>query len=136
MSGTQDTERPSAERLRELYWDEQMSRQEIAERIGVSYGTVRRWMAEDDIETRDIGVERYSDEDLLSWIEAAAEGLGYIPGYTRIQRSEWPGPSASTYERRFGSWRDAVNEAGYKVSDHKYDANGKMIEVDPAEEIE
>ena len=55
---------------------------------------------------------KYSREELLSWIEAFVAEFGVVPSSNDVD--SWPGPSAHTYRKRFGGWREAVREAGYE----------------------
>lgn len=56
--------------------------------------------------------KEYTAEELLGWIEAFVEEIGEVP--TRSQMDECPGPHSVTFDSRFGSWTDAVREAGYE----------------------
>jgi len=56
--------------------------------------------------------KEYSDTELLEWIDAFVEQVGFVPSYRDMRGC--PGPSAETYENRFGSWNDAVKAAGYE----------------------
>lgn len=55
--------------------------------------------------------EKYTDEEMLEWIRAFKQEFGVTPRYSDVK--EWPGPSHGTYEKRFGSWSKAVEEAGF-----------------------
>ena len=55
---------------------------------------------------------KYSDEELLSWIDAYVREFGFVPSC--YVAKEWPGPSYSTYNNRFGGWIPAVRKAGYE----------------------
>jgi hypothetical protein len=101
--------------LRELYCDEEHTTIEIAERFDISGVTVVYWMEKHDIETREDqgGLwQKYTDEELLNWIDSFVEVFGVVPSCKDMDAS--PGPSARCYQRRFGSWGEAVNQAGYE----------------------
>ena len=53
---------------------------------------------------------QYSDEEMLDWIRSFALEFGVVP--RPRDAMSWPGPSCHTYRLRFGSWTDAVREAG------------------------
>lgn len=57
------------ELVRKLYWDEMMTQKEIADELGCSPDTIRKWMKRNDIEIRDVGGSEkdslYRDEDWL-----------------------------------------------------------------------
>jgi len=55
--------------------------------------------------------QQYTDEDLIEWIVSFVEVVGVVP--TAYQMSESPGPASKTFADRFGSWSEAVREAGY-----------------------
>ena len=60
----------------------------------------------------DWGKERtYSDDEMLEWLDLFVEEFGFTP--TAKDISGWPGPSALTYRKWFGSFPDALREAGY-----------------------
>ncbi len=53
----------------------------------------------------------YSEEELLGWIEAFVEEVGYVP--TQNDMDACPGPSKQPFINRFGSWPNAIIAAGY-----------------------
>jgi hypothetical protein len=55
--------------------------------------------------------QKYDDEELLGWITAFIEEFDFVP--TEKDVRGWPGPATATYRLRFGSFKDAVREAGY-----------------------
>ena len=56
---------------------------------------------------------KYSDDELLGELRAFAEELGRTPTMTEMNEQ---GPySAQTYYHRFGSWTDALQEAGVEI---------------------
>lgn len=59
----------------------------------------------------------YSDRQLLRWIEAFVEEFGVVPAQNDIVG--WPGPHYLTYKNRFGSWTEAVRQAGYTPRSEK-----------------
>jgi transcriptional regulator with XRE-family HTH domain len=61
-----------------------------------------------DIEPRG---KEYTDDELLEWIDAFVKEFGFPP--TEADTRDWPGPSGKLYEIRFGSWTNAVKEAGH-----------------------
>jgi hypothetical protein len=101
--------------LRELYCDEEHTTIEIAERFDISGVTVVYWMEKHDIDRRDnqSGMPpQYTDEELLDWIDSFVEVFGVVPTSGDINAA--PGPSIQPYRRTFGSWTEAVNQAGYE----------------------
>lgn len=69
-----DELKPPREILRLMYHGKMLSKPEIAEKLGVSYGTVTRWMNSDEIEIRSIS-EALSGEKNPSW----RGGISYEP---------------------------------------------------------
>lgn len=59
--------------------------------------------------------QKYSDEELLDWIHSFVEVLGRLPTAEEVNDS--PGPAHRTFAERFGSWRNAVEKAGYEPRD-------------------
>jgi len=55
--------------------------------------------------------QEYSDEDLLEWLDSFVEIMGVVPIEEDIYG--WPGPVGQTYRQRFGTFNNAVREAGY-----------------------
>lgn len=53
----------------------------------------------------------YTDQDLLEWIDVFVAELGFVPTQSDIKG--WPGPAPRTYRLRFGTFTDAIREAGY-----------------------
>lgn len=64
---------------------------------------------------RDIGefgsYQEYTEEEMIEWIDAFVKEMGFIPSARHIKG--WPGPSTGTYTYRFGSFTNAIREAGY-----------------------
>jgi hypothetical protein len=100
--------------LAEMYWDEEMSHQEIADEFGVSRAAIQKRFRRYDIETRDPpgAPRKYSDDELLEWIDVFVAEMGVVPSVNDI-RGGWPGPSPMVYSQRFGTFTEAVREAGY-----------------------
>jgi len=65
------------ERLRRMYWEEEMSSQDIADELGCSYGAVLRWMDKYGIPRRD----RIEASKLAGAAEAAREAteVDWVP---------------------------------------------------------
>lgn len=57
------------------------------------------------------GNTKYTKEEALEWIEAFVTELGVVPSAVDIRG--WPGPSAQVYRTHFGTFPEAVREAGY-----------------------
>jgi hypothetical protein len=78
-------------------------------------------------EKNDLGSEaiQYSEEEMLSWINAYVEEFGYVP--TQSDIDGWPGPTPEAYQYRFPSWKYAINAAGWEVPNHPTDKNGRRI---------
>jgi hypothetical protein len=51
-----------------------------------------------------------TDDEMLDWIRAFEAEFGVTPAYA--DAVAWPGPKAPLYYKRFGTWTDAVREAG------------------------
>lgn len=64
-----------------------------------------------------------SEEELFDEIERLIEELGRIP--TKLEMADIGKYGASTYEERFGSWRDAIAEAGYEPRPSMNDQSGE-----------
>lgn len=56
--------------------------------------------------------EKYTDDELLSWIDAYVFEFDVVPVTSDIR--EWPGPSPPVYRERFGSIAGAVERAGFE----------------------
>jgi len=67
----------------------------------------------------------YTLEEMLGWINAFVQEFGYVP--TRSDIDGWPGPTPQAYAYRFGTWSDAVNEAGWKIPNHSTDNEGRRV---------
>jgi hypothetical protein len=95
-----DTPWRDEERLRRMYWEEEMSSQDIADELGCSYGAVLRWMDKHDIPRRD----RLEASHLSGCLEAAREA----------RRVDWvPYTISNGYE----IWRDSAT--GNEISVHQ-----------------
>jgi len=57
---------------------------------------------------------RYTDEELLSWIQVFVAEFDTVPTTTDLK--SWPGPSIQTYRNRFGTWGTAIYRAGLECS--------------------
>lgn len=95
---------------------------EIDERAGYSSSTYYRRFESLQAALEAAGVtdeyeapsaEHLSDEQLLDEIGRMADVLGRPPTYGEMD--ELGAHSPSTYRRRFGSWREAVREAGFST---------------------
>jgi hypothetical protein len=65
------------------------------------------------VENGDItGAPKIPESELLSWLDAFYQEFGVVP--TESDIVGWPGPSVTTYENRFGSFTNALEEAGYE----------------------
>lgn len=56
--------------------------------------------------------KQYSREEMLEWIESFVREFGVVP--TSQDITGWPGPTPQTYRLRFGTFTNAVEEAGYE----------------------
>jgi len=73
--------------------------------------------AELDFVDRRGGCEReYTDDELLSWIEAFYAEFGVVPRSSDFI-GDGPTPSLSTYEKRFGSWCAALRKAEFEPTE-------------------
>lgn len=55
---------------------------------------------------------RYTTDDLITKLEEFADDLGEVPTQRDVDNDE-DMPSSHTYKNRFGSWNDALREAGF-----------------------
>jgi len=62
-----------------------------------------------NIEVKD--PRQYTDDELIEWIDTFVQEFGFVPTASDI--IGWPGPSQPTYMKRFGSFTEAIREAGY-----------------------
>jgi hypothetical protein len=76
----------------------------------------------------------YTDEELLSWINAFVSELGHVP--TREEFAESPAPHPMTYKNRFGSWTHALNLAGWKRPNHSVDNQGRRVAYEEPQPVE
>lgn len=112
MNESDEIDYTDPEVLERLYWDEEKSLQEIADIVGVDYQTVWYHMDRHDIERRDCGPDKkYTDEELLEWIDRFVESSGTVPSSNHFIGG--PGPSQTAYRARFGTVTKAIKEAGY-----------------------
>lgn len=54
---------------------------------------------------------RYSDDELLSYLHELTATLDRVPTMREMAAADWT-PSSSLYRQRFGSWSNALEEAG------------------------
>lgn len=54
---------------------------------------------------------KYTDSEMLDWLDLFVEEFGFVP--TNKDIHGWPGPSGRTYAKRFGSFTNALKEAGF-----------------------
>jgi hypothetical protein len=73
---------------------------------------------------------RYSDEELLDEIHKLTSELGHPPSLAEFR--EQGKYSASTYYSRFGSWNEAIEEAGYDSNE----PDSKISEENLVEELQ
>ena len=67
------------------------------------------------------GVQKYSDEELLSALRNLAEDLGKSPTVSDVRNLHEVMADVSTYERRFGSWNEALRRAGLEGAHDRSD---------------
>jgi len=53
----------------------------------------------------------YTEEEMLEWLNSFVEHFGFVPKAGDLRG--WPGPSPRTYDLRFGSFTNALKDAGY-----------------------
>ncbi|MBX0296841.1 homing endonuclease associated repeat-containing protein [Haloarcula nitratireducens] len=71
---------------------------------------------------------RISDTQLLTEIDRLVDDLGRSP--TTIEMNELGAYSAGTYKNRFGSWAEALQEAGYEpVKQHRVSKDALIDEI-------
>lgn len=56
--------------------------------------------------------KQYTEEEAIEWIDAFVAEFGVVP--VSDDARGWPGPSRTVYRDRFGSWENAIREAGYE----------------------
>lgn len=76
-----------------------------------SYTEAVRERGYDVREDRRSGVNSYSEEELLSWLDAFVAEFGVVPTAPDLRGG--PMPSPLTYKSKFGSLAAAIEEAGY-----------------------
>ena len=69
----------------------------------------------------------YSDEELLEMLKEFTKKLGKTP-IERDLRNDPSMPSGDTYERRFGSWNNALKAAGLQINNTDY-SDEELIEM-------
>lgn len=93
------TGRATEGRLREMYWAEGRSQDEIASELGVTQGRISQRMSELGIPTRGAGL---TDEQILEEIRRVARLIGRPPTV-----SDWEEHGRHSYEtvrKRFGAY--------------------------------
>lgn len=60
-------------------------------------------------------MERYSDEELLDALRNVTDGEGTGPTMDKMDDTDGQ-PSSQTIKNRFGTWNDALNEAGLQLN--------------------
>ena len=96
------------ETLAELYLDEGLTLYEIADHFDVSYSVIQYWVAEHDLTKPS---NDYTDGDMVRWLRSTHNRVAWRVRQDDI-RERPAAPSVSAINRRFGSWREALNAAG------------------------
>lgn len=60
--------------------------------------------------------EDITDEELIEYLEELGDELGFPPTYEGFQ--DYGDYAAATYQRRFGSWKNAIEKAGFDPEHH------------------
>jgi len=99
--------------LRYLYHDKEKTTYEIADLFGVHHSTVLRQMEKSGIDRRQNGWQtiEYSEDELIEWVDSFVRTFGVVPIEEDLHG--WPGPSPTPYQRCFGTFTEAVRQAGY-----------------------
>jgi len=137
--------RPAKKPLYELYWKKNYTQSEIASAFNVTHTSVKRWLnyfripvkprtlscgrnknslsnlllgktpeaEKKSAETRRI----YTKEKLLLTIREFVEKHGRVPTKNEFVHSHFY-PDHMTYRDNFGTWNDAIKEAGYKPNEN------------------
>ena len=137
--------RPAKKPLYELYWKKNYTQSEIASAFNVTHTSVKRWLnyfripvkprtlscgrnknslsnlllgktpeaEKKSAETRRI----YTKEKLLLTIREFVEKHGRVPTKNEFVHSHFY-PDHMTYRDNFGTWNDAIKEAGYKLNEN------------------
>lgn len=84
-------------------------------------------------------MSKYTKSELIERYQELAEKLGHPPSMREIQRAtEYPSPD--TYQRYFGSWRDAVRTAGFDPAEtgptHGASRGGLLASEPPGKVLE
>jgi Arc/MetJ-type ribon-helix-helix transcriptional regulator len=72
------------------------------------------------------GDQKYADEQLLGWLRELAEELDRTPTKKEVARRK--PPSRNTYNRRFGSFGEAVRRAGLHFAGYNKTARDRVRE--------
>jgi hypothetical protein len=70
---------------------------------------------------------RYTDDDLLTMLQAVAAELGHPPSASEMNAHD-DTASATTYQARFGSWNDALRAAGLETAGYSDDDLCQLLE--------
>jgi transposase len=103
---------PPRDELKAKY-DSGMSTFDLAEEYDVGQKTAYNWLVEYDIDRRRVGRPGVTKADCLSHIEDWVEEHGEVPSQYDLKEVE-EAPTIPTYRNKFGSWTEAVKEAGYE----------------------
>ena len=72
--------------------------------------------------------QRFTDTELIKILQDLAQKLGKVPRETDMDQYVGA-PSSGTYDYRFGSWNNALNEAGLSIREvYKY-TEEKLIKI-------
>jgi hypothetical protein len=143
--------RPAKKLLYELYWKKNYTQSEIADIFRVTHTSVKRWLnyftisikprilscgrSPNSLSNLELGrtpeVEKksaetrriYTKEKLLLIIREFVEKHGRTPTKNEFAHSRFY-PDHVTYRDHFGTWNNAIKEAGYKPNESQFSQRG------------
>ena len=98
--------------LEYLYVEKRMTMDEIAKTLGVSTPTIYKYLKRNKIKTRNTGT-RYTKEEYLEFIKEYFDNHGKVPSQYDMDKLAHT-PSKVGFRKRFGSWSNAVKQAGFE----------------------
>lgn len=103
---------PPRDELKAKY-DSGMSTFDLADEYDVGQKTAYVWLVKYDIDRRGVGHPGIDEDACLAHIKNWVEEHGEVPSQYDLKEVE-DAPSIPTYRNKFGSWTEAVKEAGYE----------------------
>ncbi len=94
--------------LRILWEEKHMSTEEIADFLNAPVNSVEDLFARSDYQRGQGTSVEYTEEEMIEWLEVYILEFGVEPRSQDLR--DWPGPTASSYEYRFGSLQEALDK--------------------------